>query len=101
MRQLTGKPTDDVTYFFLIRDTDRGAMLTAAQRKSEINGINDMVKKQGGQCSLFSTRGSPYDFVSIITGISAATAIRIAGEIDKRGTVKATLVSGLEIFNRS
>jgi uncharacterized protein with GYD domain len=101
MRRIDGRPTDEVTYFFLIKDTDRGGMMTAPERDDEINGINNMVREQGGQCSLFSTRGSLCDFVSIITGISAAAAIKIAGEIEKRGTVKATLISGLEIFNRS
>lgn len=93
-----GVGKDDITYIFLIQDTDKGAVLSPAHRKKEIDGINAAVKKHGGQCRLFSTRGSPYDFVSVITGITPAAAIRIAEEIEKRGSVKATVVSGLELF---
>jgi uncharacterized protein with GYD domain len=94
-----GAVKDEVVYFFLIKDTERGAVLSAAQRKKEIQGITKAVEREGGQCHLYSTRGAPYDFVSIITGISSAAAIRIAAEIEKEGNVKATLISGLEIFH--
>jgi uncharacterized protein with GYD domain len=90
---------DEVTYFFLIRDTEKGAVVSTAQRKSEINSITKVVRQEGGQCQLYSTRGAPCDFVSVITGISAAAAIRIAAEIEMRGNVKATLIPGLEFFN--
>ena len=92
-------PKDEVTYIFLIEDTDSGATLSVAQRKKELDAVNAFVKKAGGQCRLFSTSGGPCDFVSVIGGISPAAAIRIAAEIEKRGTVKATLIAGLEIFN--
>jgi hypothetical protein len=36
--------------------------------------------------------------VSVITGITTAAAVRIVAEIEKRGTAKATLLSGIEIF---
>jgi uncharacterized protein with GYD domain len=89
---------DAVTYFFLVKDTEKGAVLSAAQRKKEVNDITKLVKQEGGQCHLYSTRGSPFDFVSVITGITTAAAVRIAEEIENRGTVKATLISGIEIF---
>jgi uncharacterized protein with GYD domain len=93
-----GVGKDDVTYIILIENTDKGGMLSAAARKREISGVNAAVKKHGGQCRLFVTRGSPFDFVSVISGITAAAAIRIAEEIESRGSVKATVVSGLELF---
>jgi uncharacterized protein with GYD domain len=89
---------DEVTYFYLISDTKKGAAQSAAARKKDINGVNAAVKKEGGQCSLYLTRGGTHDFISVITGISAAAAVRIAAEIESRGTVKATLISGLELF---
>jgi uncharacterized protein with GYD domain len=99
MRRIpTGVGKDDVTYIFLIENTDKGGMLSAARRKREISSVNAAVKRHGGQCRLFSTRGSPYDFVSIISGISPAAAIRIAEEIESGGSVKATVASGLELF---
>lgn len=99
MRKITKDVVkDEVTYVFLVKDTEKGAMLSAAQRKKEVNGVTNLVKKEGGQCRLYSTRGAPVDFVSVIAGISPAAAIRIAAEIEKRGTVKATLISGIEIF---
>jgi uncharacterized protein with GYD domain len=94
----SGVGKDDVTYIFLIENTDKGGRLSAAARKREISGVNATVKKHGGQCRLFATRGSPYDFVSVISGIKPAVAIRIAEEIESRGSVKATVVSGLELF---
>jgi hypothetical protein len=88
---------DEVTYFFLIKDTG-GTALTAAQRKKAIGDVTKLVKQEGGQCQLFSTRGAPSDYVSVITGITTAAAIRIAAEIEKQGTEKATLISGIEVF---
>ena len=92
---------DDVTYFFLINDTDKGAMLSAAQRRKNENGVNSLVKREGGQCRLYATTGAACDFISVISGISPAAAIRIAAGIEKGGAVKATLVSGLELFSPS
>lgn len=90
---------DEVTYILLIEDTEKGAVLSAAARKKELDAVNDFVKKAGGQCRLFSTSGAPCDFVSVIAGISPAAAIRVAADIEKRGTVKATLIAGLEVFS--
>jgi uncharacterized protein with GYD domain len=92
-----GAVKDEVTYFFLVKDTE-GTVLSAAQRKKEISDVTKLVKKAGGQCQLYSTRGAPSDYVSVITGITTAAAIRIAAEMEKRGTVKATLISGIEVF---
>lgn len=99
MREITkGVDRDAVTYIFLIRDREKAAGMSAAQRTREMRGVNKAVQKFGGQCRLFSTRGSAFEFVSVITGISAAAAIRIAEEIESGGSVKATLMSGLEVF---
>ena len=89
---------DEITYIFLVKDTEKGAGLSAAARKKEVNGVTELVRREGGHCRLFTTRGSPFDFVSVITGITPAAAIRLAAEIEKAGTVKATLISGLEVF---
>jgi uncharacterized protein with GYD domain len=97
-RATKGAVKDEVTYFFLITVTDKGAVLSAAQRKKERSDVNKFVKKEGGQCHLYSTRGAAFDSVSVITGITTAAAVRIAEEIGKRGTVKATLISGIEMF---
>ena len=94
-----GAVKDEVTYFFLITTTEKGAVLSAAQRKKDRSDVTKFVKKEGGQCHLYSTRGAPFDFVSVITGITTAAAVRIAEEIGKRGTVKATLISGIEMFD--
>src|SRR4051794_3127642 len=90
---------DDVTYFFLITHTDKGATLSAAQRRKNESGVNSLVKKEGGQCRLYATTGAVCDFISVISGISPAAAIRIAAGIENGGAVKATLVSGLECFS--
>jgi uncharacterized protein with GYD domain len=94
-----GAGKDDCTYIYLIKDVEGTPKLTAAQRKKEINDVNDFVKKEGGVCHLYSTPGAALDFVSIITGIGPAAAMRIASEIGKRGTVKATLIPATEVFD--
>ncbi|HZC82407.1 MAG TPA: hypothetical protein VE222_11965 [Nitrospiraceae bacterium] len=93
-----GAVKDEITYFFLIKHTEKGTVQSAAQKKKGVNDVTKVVRKEGGKCHLHSTRGAPFDYVSVITGISAAAAVRIATEIEKRGTVKATLISGIEIF---
>ena len=94
-----GVMKDEVTYFFLVKDIEKAPVQSAARKKRGINGVTSLVRKEGGQCRLFSTKGTPYDYVSVITGITPAAAIRIAGEIESEGSVKATLMSGLEIFH--
>lgn len=98
-RRPRGAVKDEITYFFLIKDTDKGTALSAAQRKNDTSRVTKAVQKEGGQCHLYSTRGAPFDYISVITGVSTAAAVRIAEAIESRGTVKATLVSGLEVFN--
>ncbi len=99
MRPMTkGVDRDAVTYVFLMEDTAQGAGLSATARTKEMAAVNKAVKAAGGQCRLYETRGSGFEYVSVITGISAAAAIRIAGEIEKTGSVKATMISGLELF---
>ena len=97
-RRTKGAVKDEVTYFFLIKHTERGSVQSAVQKKRGVNDVTKVVRKEGGQCHLYSTRGAPFDYVSVITGITTAAAVRIAAEIEKRGTVKATLSSGIEIF---
>jgi hypothetical protein len=90
----------ETTHIFLIKKVE-GARPSAAKRKEDENSVNNLVKSEGGRCRLYSTRtkGAPFDFVSVIAGVSAAAARRIAAEIDRPGTVKATIVSGVEVFS--
>ena len=39
---------DEVTYFFLVKHTERGAVLSAAQKKTEIKDVTKVVRKEGG-----------------------------------------------------
>jgi hypothetical protein len=99
MRPVTkGIDKDELTFVFLMKDTANGAGLSAAARTREMGTVNKAVKAAGGECRLYLTRGSGFAYVSVITGISAATAVRIAEEIDKTGNVTATMISGLELF---
>lgn len=90
---------DDVTHFFLIKHTAKGTVQSPAQKKKGINDVTKVVKKEGGECQLYSTRGASFDYVSVMTGLTTAAAIRIAAEIEKRGTVNATLLSGALTFD--
>lgn len=98
-KRATKAELEAVTHFFLVKHTERGAVQTPAFKKKGINDVTKAVRKEGGQCHLYMTRGAAFDYVSVITGISHAGAVRIATEIEKRGTVKATLCSGIEMFN--
>ena len=89
---------DEVTHFFLIKRTEKGGGQSAAQEKRGINDVTKIVRKEGGQCHLYSSRGASSDYVSVITGVNTAAAVRIAEEIEKYGAVKATLISGVEVF---
>ncbi len=93
-----GAVKDEVTYFYLIKHTEKGTVQSAAQKKKGVNDVTKAVRQEGGKCRLYSTRGAPFDYVSVITGITTAAAVRIVAEIESRGTAKATLISGIEIF---
>ncbi len=79
-----GVGKDDVTYVFLMEDTAKGAGLSGGGA-DEGNGGGEQggAGYAGGQCRLYETRGSGFEYVSVISGISAAAAIRIAGEIER------------------
>ena len=81
-----------------MKHTEKGAVQSVAQKRVGIRAVTKVVRREGGQCHLYSTRGAPFDFVSVITGITTAAAVRIVAEIEKRGAAKATLISGIEIF---
>ena len=89
---------DEVTYFFLIKRTERGTVGSAAQKKKGRNDVTKVARQEGGQCHLYSTSGASFDFVSVISGITTAAALKIVAEIEMRGAAKATLLSGVEIF---
>jgi uncharacterized protein with GYD domain len=93
-----GTTKDEVTYFYLMKHTEKGTVQSFAQKKKGITAVTKIVRQEGGQCHLYSTRGAPFDFVSVISGITTAAALRIVAEIEKRGAAKATLISGIEIF---
>ena len=90
-------PKDEVTFFYLI---ERNTVQSEAQEEKGKGDITKLVRQQGGKCRLYKTSGAPFDFVSVVTGITTAAAIKIAGEIGKRGDVRATLVPGIETFHR-
>jgi uncharacterized protein with GYD domain len=99
MRKITpGAAKDEMTYFFLIEQTEKGAAQSDSQRKKGMNDVTKAVRKEGGECHLFASTGAAYDYVSVITGISIAGAIRVAAVIEQGGFVKATLLPGAELF---
>jgi uncharacterized protein with GYD domain len=61
--------------------------------------ITKLVRQEGGKCRLYMSSGGAFDFVSVVTGITSAAALRIAAEIEKPGVVKATLMPSMEIFD--
>jgi hypothetical protein len=90
-------PKDDVTYFYLV---ERKAVVSDSQDEKGKTDIAKLVRKEGGKCRLYKTSGAGCDFISVVTGITIAAAIKIAEEIGRRGNVKATLIPSIEAFHR-
>ncbi len=90
-------PKEEVTYFYLI---EKNTVQSDAQEEKGKSDITKLVRQEGGKCRLYRTSGAAFDFISVVTGISTISAIKIAGEINKRGDVRATLVPGVETFHR-
>lgn len=97
-RQKGATKKDEVTYFYLMKHTEKGTVQSFAQKQKAITAVTKVVRKEGGQCHLYSTRGAPFDFVSVISGVTTAAALRIVAEIEMRGAAKATLIPGIEVF---
>ena len=91
------KAPSAITYFYLVKYTDKGAGQSPARSKQEQDAVNRAVKKEGGDCTLYATAGGAYDFLSVVTGISSETAIQVAMQIEKSGRVKVTLLFGLPV----
>jgi uncharacterized protein with GYD domain len=88
---------DQVAYFYLIKHTEKGVQQNARAKEQGQDDVARAVHAEGGQCSLYLTRGAPFDYVSIMTGLSPSAAVRIVGAIESRGTVKATIIVGTHL----
>jgi uncharacterized protein with GYD domain len=96
---IRGRTTkEEVAYFYLIK---RNIMASESQEVKGRGDITKLVRKEGGKCRLYRSSGGAFDFVSVVTGITPAAAIKIAAEIEKRGVVRATLMPSIEIFDRA
>ena len=58
-------------------------MQSDAQEEKGKSGITKLVKQEGGKCRLYKTSGAAFDFISVVTGITTAAAIKIAEEIEQ------------------
>jgi len=88
---------EKLAYFYLIKHTDKGTRQNRREKEKGQNDVAKFVKGQGGACALYLTRGGPFDYVSVMTGLSPAAAIRVVAAIESRGTVKATLMIGAHL----
>jgi hypothetical protein len=86
-----------VTYFILVQFSDRMHRMSPLQRRQIRDTVTAAVKAEGGNCELFSTNGSSYDRMSVVTGVSAAGALRITEAIEMNGLARATTIPGLPI----
>src|SRR5262249_28457744 len=89
-RTMAEKPDDaeTVTYFFLITPNARGVQQVPDVKSRHMVEITETVRQEGGTCTLYLTKGAAYDYVSVMTGLSAAAAIRVANFIESHGTVR-------------
>jgi len=93
-----GKPPVKHKHFILIKYTEQGSRQKAAARSAAQKGVGRTVEKEKGRCRLYATRGGAFDYVSIIDDLSPASAVKLIEEIEKNGTVKAMVLTGIEIF---
>jgi uncharacterized protein with GYD domain len=88
---------EQIAYFYLIKHTDKGVAQNPRAKEQGQNDVAKCVEHEGGMCALYSTRGTAFDYVSVMTGLSPAAAIRVVAAIESRGTVKATLLMGTHL----
>ena len=86
---------DTMTYFFLMTHNEKGAQQTPDVKQEAIAEVTAAVIAEGGECVLYLSKGSAYDYVSVMKGLSPAAAVRIANVIESRGTVKVKVLPGL------
>jgi uncharacterized protein with GYD domain len=89
---------ETITYFFLMTHNEKGAQQTPKVKEQAVAEVTKAVRDEGGECTLYLAKGSAYDYVSVMTGLSPAAAVRIANVIESRGTVKAKALPGLMVF---
>ncbi len=90
-----------VTYFFLVTHTEHGVQQVPDVKNRHMAEISRVVRNEGGTCKLYLTKGANYDFLSVMTGLSPAAAIRIANFIESHGTVKTKVLPGVEQLHRA
>jgi uncharacterized protein with GYD domain len=87
----------EVTYFYLINLTAKGKFEKKVVIRKEQQMVTKLVESFGGKCELYSVHG-PHDFISRVTRVTPAGALKIAKAIEAGGSVTATYTSGLHIF---
>jgi uncharacterized protein with GYD domain len=89
------KPAIEPVGILLITFTEKGSHSSEKERTKERNEITAYVRGAGGQCQLFQTPGTVYDFVSLVTGVSSVAALfELLALIESGGNVKAQLLLG-------
>jgi uncharacterized protein with GYD domain len=78
-------------YFFLMKKTKLWAQRTEAELKQSQGRITEAVRREGGKCELYATNGD-YDFLSKVTGVSRASALKVKDAIEAGGNVTATML---------
>jgi uncharacterized protein with GYD domain len=78
-------------YFFMMKKTKQWAQRTEAEIRQSQGRVTEAVRREGGKCELYATSGD-YDFLSKVTGISRASALKLRNAIDAGGTVTATML---------
>jgi uncharacterized protein with GYD domain len=86
---------ETITYFFLMTHNEQGAQQTPRVKQQAIAEVTKAVRDEKAACVLYLAKGSAYDYVSVMTGLSPAAAVRIANVIESRGTVKTKVLPGL------
>jgi uncharacterized protein with GYD domain len=94
-QEVASAAEDVVTYIFLTRYTATWRVLPDTDKQALRDSVTQKVASEGGRCNLFLTHGSDYDSVSIVEGVTAAGALRVAEQIQLGGHRTTTMLPGL------
>jgi uncharacterized protein with GYD domain len=97
-KKAKGAGNGEMVHVFLVTKTAQFATRSAAKVRSAQRAVNDIVNSEGGNCTLYQIHGGTCDFVSVVTGVTADAAVRVAQQIESSGNVTIIMLHGFHIF---
>jgi hypothetical protein len=82
---------EDTPYIYLVSFTSKGRSQDEKTIHDDHQRVTTFIQGLNGKCILYTVPG-PYDFVSLVTGITGDGAIQVQREIERQGFAKAILL---------